>query len=78
LGLDLGDETTIKTTCIKGKYFEASTSNSTESVDNESNEKERNELFHIRIISKHNKIDTLFDSGSLVNFIFETIVKKPG
>ena len=35
-------------------------------------------FFRIRVISKHNKIDTLFDSGSQVNFISETIVKKLG
>ena len=40
--------------------------------------RERNELFRIRVISKNNKIDTLFDSGSQVNLIFETIVKKLG
>jgi hypothetical protein len=27
-------------------------------------EKERIELFHIRVVSKHTKIDTLFDTGS--------------
>ena len=33
------------------------------------------ELFHIRVISKHNNIDTLFDSSSQANLIFENIVK---
>ena len=46
--------------------------------DNESYERKINELFHIRVISKHTKIDTLFDSGSQVNLISETIVKKLG
>lgn len=63
LGSNSGDETTITTTCIKGKNFEASTSNSTQSTDNEENERKRHELFHIRIISKHQKINTVFDSG---------------
>ena len=76
LGSDSGDETIVITTGIKGKYSEASTSNSSQSVDNENNERERNELFHIRVISKHNKVDTLFDSGSQVNLISETVVKK--
>ena len=40
------------------------------------NEKKRSELFHIRVISKHTKIDTLFDSGSQANLISEEIVKK--
>jgi hypothetical protein len=39
-------------------------------------EKERIELFHIRVVSKHTKIDTLFDTGSQANLISEDIVKK--
>jgi hypothetical protein len=39
-------------------------------------EKERIELFHIRVVSKHTKIDTLFDIGSQANLISEDIVKK--
>ena len=31
----------------------------------------RIELFHIRVVSKHTKIDTLFDSGSQANLISE-------
>jgi hypothetical protein len=34
--------------------------------------------FHIRIVSKHTKIDTLFDSDSQVNLISEALVKKMG
>jgi len=78
LGSNLGDETTITTTSIKGKNSEAFTRNSTQSIDNEENERKRHEIFHIRVISKHQKIDTLFDSGSQVNLIFEAIVKKLG
>lgn len=78
LGSDSGDETTATATCIKGKYSEASTSNSSQSIDNETNERERNQLSHIRVITKHNKINTFFDIGSQVNLIFETIVKKLG
>ena len=40
------------------------------------NEEKRIELFHVRVISKHTKIDTLFDSGSQKNLIFEDLVKK--
>ena len=38
----------------------------------------RGEFFHIRVITKPTKVDTLFDSGSQVNLIFEEVVKKPG
>jgi hypothetical protein len=41
-------------------------------------ERKRNELFHIRVVSKHTKIDTLFDLGSQVNLISEALVKKMG
>ena len=37
-------------------------------------EKERIELFHIRVVSKHTKIDTLFDIGSQTNLISEETV----
>jgi len=76
LGSDSGDKTTITATGIKGKDPESSTSNCSHSTDNESYERKRNEKFHIRVISKHIKIGTLFDSGSQVNLISETIVKK--
>lgn len=76
MGLDSSDETIV--TAIKGKDSKSSTSNSAQSVDNESNERKRNDLFCIRVISKHSKIDTLSDSGSQVNLISETIVKKLG
>jgi hypothetical protein len=39
-------------------------------------EKERIELFHIRVVSKHTKIDTLFDTGSQANLISEDTIKK--
>ncbi|MCY6524876.1 hypothetical protein, partial [Actinobacillus pleuropneumoniae] len=74
LGSDSGDETTVTTTGIKGKNSKASTCNSAQSIDNEDNERKRHEFFHIRFISKHQKIDTLFDSGSQVNLISKTIV----
>ena len=45
---------------------------------NPPNEDKRVELFHIRIIYKHKKIDTLFDSGSQANLISTKIVKKMG
>lgn len=33
-------------------------------------------MFHIKVISKHAKIDTLFDSGSQENLISTDLVKK--
>jgi len=78
LGSDSGDETTITATSIKGKNSEASTSNYAQTIDNEENDRKRRDLFHIRVISKHQKIDTLFDSGSQVNLISEALVKKLG
>ena len=33
-------------------------------------------LFHIRVITKHTKVDTLFDSGSQVNIIYEATIKN--
>ena len=45
---------------------------------NPSHEDKRVELFNIRITSKHTKIDTMFDSGSQVNLIFEYLVKSLG
>jgi Aspartyl protease len=78
LGSDSGDETIIAATGIKGKNSEASTSNSAQSIIDEEHERKRHELFHIRVVSKNQKIDTLFDSGSQVNLISEAIVKKLG
>jgi len=78
LRLDSGDETTIATIGIKGKNSEASTSNSAQSIIDEENERKRHDLFHIRVVSKHQKIYTFFDSGSQVNLISEAIVKKLG
>ena len=78
LGSNSGDETIITTTSMKGKNSKASTSNSAQSVIDEEHERKRHELFHIRVVSKNQKIDTLFDSGSQVNLIYEAIVKKLG
>jgi hypothetical protein len=38
----------------------------------------RIKLFHIRVIMRHTKIDTLIDSGSQSNLISEELVKKLG
>eukprot|EP00253_Pinus_taeda_P018942 PITA_18942 len=78
LGSDSGDETIIAATSINANNSEASTSNFAQSVIDEEHERKRHELFHILVVSKNQKIDTLFDSGSQVNLISEEIVKKLG
>jgi hypothetical protein len=61
---DLGDETKITTVGLSGKIGDGYDS--------------RSKLFHIRVIMKHNKIDTLLDSGSQANLILEEVVKQLG
>jgi hypothetical protein len=61
---------------VQGKdSVHASSNSSNESHDDEI---KRNELFHIRVVSKNTKIDTLFDMGSQVSLISEELVKKMG
>ena len=43
-----------------------------------SNERKMTELFHLQIISKHTKINTLIESWSQANLISKNIVKKLG
>jgi hypothetical protein len=64
LGLDSGDESKISLVGMIGKIGEG--------IDYRSN------LFHIRTIMRHTKIDTLIDSGSQANLISEESVKKLG
>ena len=59
----------------KGKEVVASTSSS-HSHNNTPNEESRKELFLVRVISNHTKIDALFDSGSQSNLISEDLVKN--
>jgi hypothetical protein len=61
---------------VNSKDSIASTSYSSSSLNETQHEKERIKLFHIRVISKNTKIDTLFDIGSQANFISEDMVKK--
>jgi hypothetical protein len=76
LGSDSEDETKITTMGLQGKNSIASTSSSKSAINETQHEKERINIFHIRVISKHTKIDTLFDTGSQANLISEDIVKK--
>jgi hypothetical protein len=76
IGSDLGDEGKITTVGVQGKdSLHASSNSNNESHDDE---RKRNELFHIRVVSKHTNIDTLFDLGSQLNLISEALVKKMG
>jgi hypothetical protein len=76
LGSNSGDEGKITMTRVQGKdSLHSSSSSNDESHDDE---RKRNELFHIRVVSKHTKIDTLFDLGSHVNFIYEELLKNMG
>jgi hypothetical protein len=77
LGSDSGDETKIIAMGYKGNGSIASTSSSSNNNLNVTRqEKERIELFHIRVVSNHTKIDTLFDTRSQANLISEDTVKK--
>jgi hypothetical protein len=64
LGSDSGDESKISLVGMKGKIGEG--------IDC------RNNLFHIRVIMQHTKIDTLIDNGSQSNLISEELVKQLG
>lgn len=60
---------------MKGKAYIESTSSSSKLIEPKSDQ-EIIEIFHIRAIRKHTKVDTLFDNGYQVNVIYEAIVKK--
>ena len=59
---------------MKGKVIASIGSSSC--LNDTLDEKTGIELFHIRIISKHTKIDKLFDNGSQENLIFEDLLKN--
>jgi hypothetical protein len=75
LGSDSDDEMKITIMGYQGNGSIASTSSSN-NLNVTRQEKERIELFHIRVVSKHTKIDTLFDTGSQANLISEDTIKK--
>jgi hypothetical protein len=64
LGSDSGDESNISLVGMTGKFGE--------DIDCKS------KLFHITVIRRHTKIDTLIDTGSQSNLILEELVKKLG
>ena len=68
VGFDSSDETEVTTIGIQGKDKGMSLStheNTSASVKTSysQDDKKQGELFHIRVIMKHTKFDTLFDSG---------------
>jgi hypothetical protein len=76
LGFDSGDKGKITVVGVQGKdSLHASSNSNNESHDDE---RRRNALFHLRVVSKHTKIDTLFDPGSQVSLISEALSKKMG
>ena len=60
----------------KEKKVTVASISSSHSQDNTPNEESRIELFYVRVISNHTKIDALLDSGSQPNLILEDLVKK--
>lgn len=60
---------------MKGITSNEITSSSKKDVESQ-NDKEISEIIHTKVIKKHTKVDTLFNSGSRVNLISEAIVKK--
>ena len=67
-------ETNITTMGLKGNNIKSTIYSNCSNVTQD--EDTRIEIFHIRFVSKHTKIDTLFDSGSQANLISEDLVKK--
>jgi hypothetical protein len=66
LGSYFEDESKVTTMGIKGKSTVASFSSCTSSTKSKviHDGRQINDLFHLRVISKHTNIDTLVDSGS--------------
>ena len=64
MGSDSGDESKVSSIGMTGKIGEG--------FDCRSN------LFHIRVIMRYTKVDTLINSGSQSNLISEEVVKKLG
>lgn len=72
--MEYGDESKISIVGLKGKAFVGNGSTTdvpcaSTSKNHVLEDSKRCELFHIRVISKNTKIDTLIDSGFQVNLI---------
>ena len=65
---------------IKGMFLVASSSSYTSSSKDNVilDGRKIKEMFHLQVISKHNKIDTLVDNGSQVNIISDQYVHNLG
>ena len=63
---------------IVGNDSNIGSSRDSTSKDHVSSKDKRNALFHIRVIMKQTKIDTLKDSGFQANLIWEEVVKQLG
>ena len=73
LGSNSRDETKITAMGLKGQHVESTSSSNRH--NNTPNEDKMEELFTIRVISNHTKIDVLFNSGSQANLISKDLVK---
>lgn len=82
LGSNSRYEALITATGTKGTLTPPVNSKSyegTNSVDESlSSDRKRIELFHIRVVVNHTKVETLFDTGSQAKLIAESLVKKLG
>jgi hypothetical protein len=76
LGSNSGNEEKIAAIGLQGKASLHTSSSS--KIPSLENDEIRSELFHIRVVTKHTKVETMFDQGSQVNLISEEIVKKLG
>ena len=80
LGSNSRDEVFITAAGTKGTLTAHVNSKSHEGTSsvNESlpNDRKRIELFHIKVVVNHTKVETLFDTGSQANIIAESLVKK--
>jgi hypothetical protein len=79
LGSYSKDESKIMTIGSKGiSNINSNSSVQSTKLESDIDKKKRSELFHVKVIVKHTKLDTLFNSGSQVNLIIEVIVKNLG
>ena len=84
LGPDSEDETKVTIIGLKGKAIVSNDSNissssaSTSKYRVSSKDRKKNALFHIRVITKQTKIDTLIDNVSQANLNSAEVVKQLG
>jgi hypothetical protein len=76
LGSDSTDEEKIKTVGLQGKVSLHASSIST--IPSLEYDERRSELFHIRVVTKHTKVETLFDPCSQVDLRYEKLINKLG